>query len=160
LTDATFDQVVDGSKNVLVEFFAPWCGHCKSLKPEFERVSLGSQVTSSAGKTPHCVARGLESCVSFTVHVQSIHCPLFLCCFFFVFVLFVQRNPQLCKTFKGEDDVVIATVDATANQFIAQRFLVQGYPTIKFFAKGGGNFKNTSASPFPLPNFHLQFPWS
>ena len=27
LTPENFDQIVDGSKPVLVEFFAPWCGH-------------------------------------------------------------------------------------------------------------------------------------
>jgi len=36
LDPTNFDTVVDGSKHVFVEFFAPWCGHCKHLAPEYE----------------------------------------------------------------------------------------------------------------------------
>ena len=40
LTKHNFDGIVmDDNKNVLVKFFAPWCGHCKSLEPLFERVA-------------------------------------------------------------------------------------------------------------------------
>jgi len=38
LTPDNFHQVVDGSKPAFVEFFAPWCGHCKHLAPEYEKV--------------------------------------------------------------------------------------------------------------------------
>jgi len=40
LTDSNFDEIVmDSTKDVLVEFYAPWCGHCKTLAPKYEKVA-------------------------------------------------------------------------------------------------------------------------
>lgn len=40
LIPSNFDQVVlKSGKPALVEFFAPWCGHCKTLAPVYEEVA-------------------------------------------------------------------------------------------------------------------------
>ncbi|OWZ68870.1 protein disulfide-isomerase domain [Cryptococcus neoformans] len=36
LDNNNFDQIVGQNKGALVEFFAPWCGHCKNLAPTYE----------------------------------------------------------------------------------------------------------------------------
>jgi protein disulfide isomerase family A protein 3 len=72
-----FDQVVnDPTKDVLIEFYAPWCGHCKSLAPKYE---------------------------------------------------------DLAKKLENEDGIVIAKMDATAND-VPSQYSVQGYILLIFFA--------------------------
>lgn len=78
LEDSNFDETVFKSKDIwLVEFYAPWCGHCKALEPEWN---------------------------------------------------------EAAAALKGS--VKLAKVDCTENERIAQKFGVQGYPTIKFFEYG------------------------
>ncbi|XP_037136029.1 protein disulfide-isomerase A4 [Syngnathus acus] len=72
----TFDEIVmDTQNDVLIEFYAPWCGHCKKLEPEF--LALG-------------------------------------------------------KKYKGEKNLVIAKMDATANDIPDDKYKVEGFPTIYF----------------------------
>jgi len=40
LVGKNFDkEVLNNDKDVLVEFYAPWCGHCKTLAPKFEEAA-------------------------------------------------------------------------------------------------------------------------
>ena len=71
VTANTFDEIVFGGKDVLVEFYAPWCGHCKALTPIYE------QVTSRALCAPPCTVgylqHRLDCCCCMHVHGMSSH---------------------------------------------------------------------------------------
>ena len=83
LTPSTFDTKLK-SGIWLVEFYAPWCGHCQQLKPEYLKLA------------------------------------------------------------KGLGDVVnVAAVNADEHKELAQRYSIQGFPTIKLmYADGSGKIKS------------------
>merc|ERR1711879_9773 len=62
LVGSTFDEVVKNpAKDVLVEFYAPWCGHCKKLEPVYREVAkrlegVGSIVIAKIDATSNDVA--------------------------------------------------------------------------------------------------------
>jgi len=77
LDESNFDEIVGDPKNhVMVEFYAPWCGHCKKLAPTYEKVA---------------------------------------------------------NTFHKEKNIIIARVDAIANDKLNTRYRIGGYPTVYFF---------------------------
>ena len=40
LTAATFDETVSNSEGIwMIEFYAPWCGHCKKLEPKWNEAA-------------------------------------------------------------------------------------------------------------------------
>merc|ERR1712130_405767 len=63
LTTSNYDELTKG-KTTFVKFFAPWCGHCKSMKPAWDKINR------KFGKTKEflvigevdCTGKGKELC--------------------------------------------------------------------------------------------------
>ncbi|XP_053984991.1 protein disulfide-isomerase A3 [Hylaeus volcanicus] len=69
LTDETFSHELERQENTLVMFYAPWCGHCKRLKPEYAKAAellLGSDPPITLAKVD-CTESGKETCNKYSV---------------------------------------------------------------------------------------------
>lgn len=68
LTPDNWDSVTAG-KTVFIKFFAPWCGHCKKMKPDWDKLmgafegsetQLIADVDCTADGKPLCDANGVK----------------------------------------------------------------------------------------------------
>jgi len=58
LTDSNFDSEMQKGK-WLLEFYAPWCGHCKKLAPTYEEVATQMKDQVNVGKVDCTVETGV-----------------------------------------------------------------------------------------------------
>jgi protein disulfide-isomerase-like protein len=68
LTPDNYDGLTDG-KTVFIKFFAPWCGHCKKMAPDWEKlagewegndIGLIAEVDCTTEGKPLCDANGVK----------------------------------------------------------------------------------------------------
>ncbi|KAL7557474.1 hypothetical protein ACA910_002373 [Epithemia clementina (nom. ined.)] len=68
LTPANYDELT-GGKTVFIKFFAPWCGHCKKMAPDWEKLAeewdgndtgLVAEVDCTTDGKPLCDANGVR----------------------------------------------------------------------------------------------------
>lgn len=60
LKDDTFDSTVKGSKDLwLIEFYAPWCGHCKNLQPHWNSAATRLKDRVKFGKVDATAEKAL-----------------------------------------------------------------------------------------------------
>ena len=94
LVSSNFDEVaMDKNKDVLVEFYAPWCGHCKSLAPIYTQLAekfadndkiVIAKMDSTANELEHTKINSFPTLKLYkretneVCHIFSLYCTLIL----------------------------------------------------------------------------------
>merc|ERR1712003_82155 len=68
LTNSNFAKYVKNTPEIMVEFYAPWCGHCKALAPEYEAAAIELQSREGGKRLAKvdCIANA-QVCQQFNV---------------------------------------------------------------------------------------------
>jgi thiol-disulfide isomerase/thioredoxin len=128
LTNATIDAFVnDHTRDVLLEFYAPWCGHCVEFEPHYFQVSIGRAFPKSR------------------LPVFPYKTDTFL------------KTRQVGARFAESDSVRVARIDVDKYRDVAAKFNVHGLPSLQLFPKGykkrGLVFKNAERKPADIISF-------
>jgi len=60
LTDKNFKFAIQENQFIMVEFYAPWCGHCKQLEPQYQKAAetlKSSGIKAALGKVDSTVEK-------------------------------------------------------------------------------------------------------
>uniref|UniRef100_A0A7S0Q3T2 Thioredoxin domain-containing protein n=1 Tax=Coccolithus braarudii TaxID=221442 RepID=A0A7S0Q3T2_9EUKA len=69
LNPDNWDMTLASGKSLFVKFFAPWCGHCKKMKPDWDKLAeelaenpkvMIADVDCTAGGKPLCDTKGVK----------------------------------------------------------------------------------------------------
>jgi len=68
LTNSNFSKYIKNTPEIMVEFYAPWCGHCKALAPEYEAAAITLQANGPSRRLAKvdCIANQ-QVCQQFNV---------------------------------------------------------------------------------------------
>ncbi|KAH8675390.1 protein disulfide isomerase [Xylariales sp. PMI_506] len=119
LTKDTFDDFIATNDLVLAEFFAPWCGHCKALAPEYEEAATSLKEKKIALAKVDCTEES-DLCQSYGV----------------------EGYPTL-KVFRGKENITPYSGQRKANA-ITSYMIKQSLPAVSEVTKDSlEDFKGT-----------------
>merc|ERR1712238_466046 len=143
----TFAHYVQPLELVMVEFYAPWCGHCKKLEPEYKIASevlkkegiMIAKVDASkeAELAKEHMIQGFPTLSVFKKGVKNEKLSLAMW-----YAPWCKHCKQVMPEFEGaaqdlkEWGIPLVKVDGTREKELADQYGIGGWPMFKLFRKG------------------------